>query len=166
VHVLRQVLCQEIPEPQIELPPAPEQTPGVTTRKLYEDFTAAAACAVCHKQINGVGFAFENYDAVGGWRDKEEGQTVDASGNLDLASGAHSYKNGVEFAKAIAGTPEVRECVARNWMRALLRREERPDEGGSLKAINEAFKASDYDLRALLVAITKTRAFTHRNPAN
>ena len=72
----------------------------------------------------------------------------------------------MEFAKAIAGTPEVRECVARNWMRALLRREERPDEGGSLKAINEAFAASDYDLRALLVAITKTRAFTHRNPAN
>jgi hypothetical protein len=166
VHVLRQVLCQEIPEPQIELPPAPEQTPGVTTRKLYEDFTAAAACSVCHKKINGVGFAFENYDAVGGWRDKEEGQTVDASGSLDLASGAHNYKNGVEFAKAIARTPEVRECVARNWMRALLRREERPDEGGSLKAINEAFAASDYDLRALLVAITKTRAFTHRNPAN
>ena len=164
VHVLRQVLCQEIPEPQIELPPAPEQTAGTTTRKLYEDFTAAAACSACHTQINGVGFAFENYDAVGGWRDKEEGQTVDASGKLDLASGAHSYKNAVEFAKAIAKTPEVRECVARNWMRALLRREERPDEGGSLKAINEAFAASDYDLRALLVAITKTRAFTHRNP--
>ena len=42
--------------------------------------------------------------------------------------------------------------MARNWMRALLRREERPDEGGSLKAINQAFAASDYDMRALLVA--------------
>ena len=102
VYVLRQVLCKEIPEPQLELPPAPEQTPGTTTRKLYEDFTAAAACSACHTAINGVGFAFENYDAVGGWRDKEEGQTVDASGKLELASGALSYKNGVEFAKAIA----------------------------------------------------------------
>ena len=166
VYVLRQVLCQEIPEPQLELPPAPEQTPGTTTRKLYEDFTAAAACSACHKQINGVGFAFENYDAVGGWRDKEEGQTVDASGSLQLASGAHSYKNAVEFAKAISKAPEVRDCVARNWMRALLRREEKPDEGGSLKAINEAFAASNHDVRALLVAMTKTRAFTHRNPGN
>jgi hypothetical protein len=166
VYVLRQVLCTEIPEPQLELPPAPEQTPGTTTRKLYEDFTAAAACSVCHKQINAVGFAFENYDAVGGWRDNEEGQKVDASGSLALPSGMLSYKNAVEFTKGIAGTPEVRDCVARNWMRALLRREETPDEGGSLKAVKEAFAASNYDLRALLVAVTKTRAFTHRNPGN
>ena len=87
VYVLRQVLCQEIPEPNIELPPVPEQAQGVTTRKLYEDFTAAAACQACHSQINGVGFAFENFDAVGGYRDKEEGLPVDASGKLTLPSG-------------------------------------------------------------------------------
>jgi hypothetical protein len=164
VYLLRQVLCQELPEPNIELPPAPEQTPGVTTRKLYEDFTAAAACQACHKSINGVGFAFENYDAVGGWRDKEEGQTVDASGKLELASGTINFKNGVEFVQQLAKTPEVRECLARNWMRALLRRDERPDEEGSLRAAGQAFAASQYDVRALLLALTKTRAFTHRNP--
>jgi hypothetical protein len=164
VYVLRNVLCRELPEPNIELPPAPEQTPGVTTRKLYEDFTAALACQACHASINGVGFAFENYDAVGGYRDKEEGQPVDASGTLELPSGTLTFKNGVEFVKAVAKTPEARECVARNWMRALLRRDERIDEGGSLKAIEEAFTASSYDVRALLLAVTKTRAFTHRNP--
>jgi hypothetical protein len=164
VYVLRNVLCQDIPEPNIQLPPAPEQAQGVTTRKLYEDFTAAPACQVCHGRINAVGFAFENFDAVGGYRDNEEGQKVDASGTLQLPSGPISFKNAVDLVKAIAKTPEVRECVARNWMRFLLRREERIEEGGSLKAINQAFTSSSYDLRALIVGLTKTRAFTHRSP--
>jgi hypothetical protein len=164
LNVLRQVLCQEIPEPNIMLPPPPEQKPGVTTRKLYEDFTAAPACQACHGRINGVGFAFENYDATGGYRDKDENQTVDASGSLELPSGTIKYKNAIELAKAVAQTPEARDCVARNWMRSLLRREELKIEGGSLKAASKAFADSSYDLRALVVGLTKTRAFTHRNP--
>jgi hypothetical protein len=164
VHVLRQVLCQEIPEPNIELPPAPEQTAGTTTRKLYEDHTSATACQVCHGRINGVGFAFENYDAVGAYREKEEGQVVDSSGSLDLDSGKITWKNGIEFVKALAVTPELRDCAARNWMRFLLRREERPEEAGSRKAVEKAFAGSSYDLRELVVTLTRTRAFTHRSP--
>jgi hypothetical protein len=162
VYTLRNVLCQEIPEPNIQLPPPPEQMQGVTTRRLYEDFTKAAACQACHGRINAVGFAFENYDAVGGWRDSEEGQPVDASGTLDLPSGKITFKNAVELAQAISKTPELRDCLARNWMRALLRRDERPEEAGSLKAIGQAFTGSSYDMRALIVALTRTRAFTHR----
>jgi hypothetical protein len=164
VHVLRQILCQEIPEPNVELPPAPEQAAGVTTRKLYADFTSATACQACHGRINGVGFAFENYDAVGAYRVREEGQMVDSSGTLELPSGTLTFGNGIELVKALARTPEVRDCAARNWMRFLLRRDERPEEAGSLDAIEEAFASSAYDVRELILAITKTRAFTHRNP--
>jgi hypothetical protein len=165
LHVLRSILCQEVPEPNIMLPPPPEAMQGVTTRKLYENFTSAAACQVCHTQINGVGFAFENYDAAGGYRAMEEGQQVDASGVLTLKSGNITFKNAVDLTKAMAATPEARDCVARNWMRSLLRREERPIEAGSLKAAEQAFAASSYDVRSLIVSLTKTRAFTHRNPA-
>jgi hypothetical protein len=164
VHVLRQILCQDIPEPNVELPPAPEQMAGVTTRKLYEDFTSAGACQVCHGRINGVGFAFENYDAVGAYRDREEGQPIDASGTLELPSGKISFRNGIELVKQLASTPEVRDCAARNWMRFLLRRDERPEEAGSLRAAQEAFSASSHDVRSLLIGLTRTRAFTHRNP--
>ena len=108
LHVLRQVLCQEIPEPNIELPPAPEQKLGVTTRKLYEDFTAAAACQACHGRINGVGFAFENYDAVG----RLPGEGRGPGGRLErqrwsCASGKLTFKNGIELVKALATTPEA-----------------------------------------------------------
>jgi hypothetical protein len=162
--VLRQVLCQEIPEPNIMLPPAPEQKQGTTTRKLYEDFTAAPACQACHLRINGVGFAFENYDATGAYRAMEENQAVDASGAIELPSGTLKYKNAIELAKGIATSPEARDCLTRNWMRALLRREELKIEGGSLKAASQAFASSSFDMKALVVGLTKTRAFTHRNP--
>jgi hypothetical protein len=66
--------------------------------------------------------------------------------------------------QAVAKTPEARDCLARNWMRALLRRDESNLEAGSLKAISTAFATSGYDMRELVVALTKTRAFTHRNP--
>jgi hypothetical protein len=166
VYVLRQVLCQEIPEPNIQLPPPPEQMQGVTTRKLYEDFTKAGACQACHGRINAVGFAFENYDAVGGYREDEEGQKVDASGSIELPSGRIDFKNAIDLAQSIAKSTELRDCAARNWMRALLRREERPAEAGSLKAVGQAMAASSNDLRALIVALTKTRAFTHHAAGN
>jgi hypothetical protein len=164
VYVLRNVLCQDIPEPNIMLPPPPEQKMGVTTRQLYEDFTKAAACQACHGRINAVGFAFEHYDAVGGWRADEEGQKVDASGTLELPSGTLMFNDAIGLMKAAAKSPELRDCAARNWARALLRREERPEEAGSLKDISAAFAASNYDVRSLIVALTKTKAFTHRNP--
>jgi Protein of unknown function (DUF1592)/Protein of unknown function (DUF1588)/Protein of unknown function (DUF1595)/Protein of unknown function (DUF1585)/Protein of unknown function (DUF1587) len=164
LQVLHQVLCQVVPEPTIMLPPPPEQQKGVTTRKLYEDFTKDAACQVCHTRINGVGFAFEHYDASGAYRDTEENQPIDASGKLELASGTISFKNAIDFSQQIAKTPEARDCLSRNWLRFLLRREESKLEGGSLKAVNQAFEASNYDMRELIVSLTKTRAFTHRNP--
>jgi hypothetical protein len=165
LHVLRSILCQEIPDPAFALPPPPEPMQGVTTRKLYENFTAAAECQACHKQINGVGYGFENYDAAGGWRDKEENQTVDSSGSVVLPSGTLTFKNGLELVKQLSTSPEARDCVARNWMRSMLRRDERPVEAGSLKAVEKAFASSGYDLRTLIVGLTGTRAFTHRNPS-
>ena len=54
--------------------------------------------------------------------------------------------------------------MARNWLRYLLRRPEVPEEAGSIKSLAEAFQAADWDVRELLVAVTRTRAFTHRKP--
>ena len=40
------------------------------------------ACASCHARMDPIGFALENYDAVGAWRDKDGEHTIDASGEL------------------------------------------------------------------------------------
>jgi hypothetical protein len=170
VHVLRTVLCRDIPGPPdgLMIPPLAERQPGQTTRQRFEAGTSISmVCASCHVQggINGVGFAFETYDAVGQYRTTEEGKMIDASGRLPLQpSGELTFKDAVELSKQLSTSDEVRSCMSKQWLRYLLRRMEVPSEEGSFKVALEDFAKSGYDLRELMAATTKTRAFTHRQP--
>jgi hypothetical protein len=167
VHVLRNVLCQDIPGPPdgLVIPPLAERQAGDTTRMRFEAAVAGKMiCLSCHSRINPTGFAFETYDAVGQYRTMEDGQKVDASGALTLDSGTLTFKDGVDFSKQLAKTPEARDCMSKQWLRYVLRRIEVPEEAGSFKLALEEFANSKYDLRELMIATTKTRAFTHRQP--
>jgi hypothetical protein len=164
VHVLRQVLCVDLPDPTgFDVPPLSEAKPGQTTRQRYAAH-AQGFCASCHAKIDGVGFAFENYDAVGAFRTTEQNQPVDSSGTVTLPSGELKFSKGIDLIRALGGTKELRDCVSRQWLRYVLRRNEVPEEAGSLKALSDAFEGSGFDLREMLVTMTRTRAFTHRKP--
>lgn len=73
-------------------PPAPGGVPPLddkridmeklTLRQQFEEHRANASCAGCHAFLDPMGFAFENYDAVGRWRDTDKGNPVDAAGSL------------------------------------------------------------------------------------
>ena len=60
---------------------------------------------------------------------------------------------------------EVRACAGKQWFRYLLRRKEGPGDVASLALAGQAFTASSDQLRELVIAFMKTRAFTHRTPA-
>ncbi len=76
--------------------PAPEPPPVVpdieaalkkdgekkTLREMLEQHRVDAACAGCHKKIDPIGFGFENFDAVGRWRVKDNGKKIDSTGVL------------------------------------------------------------------------------------
>jgi hypothetical protein len=71
------------PAPAI-VPPFPEEVPGVpsTVRARMEQHRSNPACAGCHKVMDPLGLALENFDAVGAWRTRESGIAIDASGEL------------------------------------------------------------------------------------
>jgi hypothetical protein len=166
VHVLHNVLCINIPGPDnVVVPPLKERKQGQTTRQRYEEAVAGnAVCLGCHDRINPVGFAFEQYDAVGQFRTLEDTLKVDASGTVPLPSGDLSFTSGVDFARKLASTKEVQGCMSKQWLRYILRRMEVDDEAGSFERALADFSKSQWDLRELLVATTKTVAFTHRKP--
>jgi hypothetical protein len=166
VTVLRHVLCQEIPQPDaVMVPPLPERPQGVTTREFFAQHSLfGPICTTCHALIDPMGFAFENFDAVGQYRETEVGKKVDASGTLKLPSGDLSYQNAVEMATKLSTSSELRDCMTRNWMRYLLRRQEVDAEKGSVDNALKAFEQSQWDVREMLVALTTQRAFTHRQP--
>jgi len=164
VHVLRNVLCIDLPDPSgLDIPVLPEPRAGQTTRERYAAH-AQGFCASCHNKIDGVGFAFENYDATGKFRTMEQNKVVDSSGTVPLPSGELTFDKGIDFIRALADTKELRECVSRQWVRYVLRRTEVPEEAGTAQALATAFEKSSFDVRELLVALTTTRAFTHRKP--
>ena len=70
-------------------PPAPAGVPELekgelvgTLRQQLEQHRANPACAACHKQMDPLGLALENYDAIGRWRTADRGAPIDASGQL------------------------------------------------------------------------------------
>ena len=71
------------PAPAV-VPPFPEEVPGVptTVRARMEQHRSNPACAGCHKVMDPLGLALENFDAVGAWRTRESGIPIDASGVL------------------------------------------------------------------------------------
>jgi hypothetical protein len=163
--VLRRLLCNEIQPPDdMDVGQPKPPGPGLTTRERFAEH-ALNPCASCHRLTDPIGFAFENYDAIGAWRTTEQGKMVDASGELGLDAGNLKFNNAVELARGLATSKELRECMATQWLRYFTRRAETAGDTASLQAAGEAFAKSSYDLRELLVALTKTRAFTHRSPS-
>ena len=97
--ILENILGLPVPPPPPNVPPLKEQTADERPRTMREQMAehrANPACASCHKVMDSIGFALENFDAVGAWRTKEANAPVDASG--DLADGTHV--NGVEQLRA------------------------------------------------------------------
>jgi hypothetical protein len=163
--VLRRLLCNDVQPPvNMDVGQPKPPAPNLTTRERFAEH-AENPCASCHKLTDPIGFAFENYDAVGAWRTTEQGKKIDASGTLNLSGSDVTFTSAVELAKGLAAAKDVRECLATQWLRYFTRRNESAGDTASLQAANEAFAKSSYDMRELLVALTKTRAFTHRSPS-
>lgn len=163
--VLRRLFCTEI-EPPANMDVGQPKPPadGVTTRDRFS-VHSMQQCATCHRATDPLGFAFENYDAIGGWRTMDQNKAVDASGSVTLNKTEVKFANAVELMKALATADEVRSCVTTQWLRYFVRRDEVPGDEASLQSANAAFKKSSYDIRELLVALARTPAFTHRLPS-
>ncbi len=82
--ILENVLGTPPPPPLPNVPPlqANSQTAPRTLRERMEQHRASPTCAGCHKVMDPLGFALENFDGVGAWRSREGGLPIDASGLL------------------------------------------------------------------------------------
>jgi hypothetical protein len=164
--VLGSLLCIDISIPtNREVPPLPERLPTQTTREHYVAHSTDPFCASCHSTIDPIGFAFEIYDAVGGYRTTDVGKPVDASGHITLDGVDHKFANAVELSGLLAQSDDVRGCMAKQWLRYGLRRREVQGEDPALKYVGDSFRSSSFNIRDLVVAFTRTRAFTHRLPS-
>jgi hypothetical protein len=87
VYVLDNILGTPPPPPPPDIPPLEDASKGLTNRapSLRETLAAHlgnALCASCHNRMDPIGLAFENFNAMGMWRDTEYNESIDATGQL------------------------------------------------------------------------------------
>jgi hypothetical protein len=160
--VRQSLLCQIPPPPPDNVPPAPEVDKTKTTREQFAQHTADDNCRSCHTLLDPIGFGFENYDAIGQWRVKENGKDVDATGELTQTDVDGPFNGAVELARRLGESEQVRACVVKQWFRFGYGRAEQDVDSCSLGQVEQAFKTSNYNVKELLIALTQTDAFRYR----
>ncbi len=166
VFVLDHLLCTQIPDPPADIPPLPEPRvgePARTTRQRVEQSHSNPTCAACHKMIDGIGFGFENYDAIGRYRTKENGIAVDSSGEFVGTDIDGRFDGAVDMGRKLAKSGQVMDCVAKQWFRYGFGRVEAPADACALSPIQDGFRASGGDMKGLLLTMVKSDAFRYRS---
>lgn len=157
------LLCQILPAPPPNIPKAPDVMAGVSTRERLSQHEVDPACSGCHRLMDPIGFAFEHYDAIGKFRSSDAGDAIDDRGELVSTRDADGKFSGVqELASKLAGSAEVRQCMAKQWFRFALGRFEQGADACSITRLSDAFEATGSDLRSLPAALVETDAFRYR----
>jgi hypothetical protein len=115
VFLARRVLGRSLRPPIDAIIPASEETdPGLTTRQRVAKQTSGAMCQSCHRIINPLGFAFENYDAIGRFRAEENGKPIDAAGAYVTSLGDQvEFNSSKELGDFLAASPEVHQAIVK-----------------------------------------------------
>lgn len=123
IYVLEKLLGYTPPPPPPDVPAIePDIRGAVSVREQLVKHREIATCAACHRKIDPLGFALENFDAIGGWRDQYEKRTpIDPSGKLP---GGDTFQTVSEFRKLLADRQDqLDRCMTEKLMTYALGRE-------------------------------------------
>jgi len=163
--VREMLLCQQLPAPPANIPPAPEVEAGVSTRERLRQHEVDTACSGCHQLLDPIGFAFERFDAIGRYRTIDGGETVNTNGALTGTSDADGELDGVaQLGARLAQSAEVEACMTKQWFRFALERFEQEIDACAMQRLIDRFEASGQDLNALPTALIASDAFLYRRP--
>ena len=162
--ILGSVFGAPPPPPPPNVPTLDNSVPAsLPIRERLKAHRDNPACASCHRTIDPVGFALENFDALGRWRDSIEGVPVDASGGLPGASASSLGVDGIEA--SLLARPElfVGTLTEKLLTFALGRGIEYFDAPAIRKILREA-EPRGYRFADLVQGIVKSVPFQMRTP--
>jgi hypothetical protein len=162
--ILDRLLCRKPPPPPPDVPAFdPNVSSDGTLREKLEALHqgAASSCASCHSLIDPMGFALENYDGVGLWRDTDNGQPVDATGTMPETGVA--FSGAAELSAAIAADPRFASCVSQQLLTYALGRHSTAADRPVIDGLGQAFSSGGYDLAALVTAVATSNPMTLRH---
>jgi hypothetical protein len=157
--ILENILGTHPPEPPPGVPPLkPSPSAGSQTmRQRMEEHRSNPACAGCHKMMDPIGFALENFDGTGKWRTKDAGQKLDASGQLVDGSridGVVSMRDAL-----VRYSPQFIRTFSEKLLTYALGRGVDYDDMPTVRAIVRQAGKDNYKLQTLILEIVKSPVF-------
>jgi hypothetical protein len=157
------VLCEEVPPPpegiDTSLPePDPNAGPQTLRQRLEALHYQNTVCATCHLKMDPLGFAFENFDAVGAYRTTDNGIAVDPTGQLENGS---RFRSARELSGLLRDEPGVAACISAMAYRFASGHLETDGEKATLKSLTETFQANGFRFQELVVAIVTSDGFRY-----
>jgi hypothetical protein len=158
------LLCEDVPPPppgvDTTLPELEPGAPAKTLRQRLEKHREDPACQSCHAMMDPIGFGLEHYDAVGSWRDSDDGLPIDDATELD----GTPFSGGVELGELVAEMPAVGSCIARRFYQHANGRLDESSEKRAVEKLVSDFVASDYNFKELVIATVLNDGFRYASP--
>ncbi len=161
--VLNRLLCWDPgdPPPGVEgLIETEEATAEPKTlRERMEQHYTDPVCANCHKSLDPIGFALENFDGIGGWRDTDNGYEIDASGQFP---DGETFDGSDEMIDLLAHDPRLPACMVEQVFTYALGRGVRRADEPYLEMMTAAFAERGYLFEELMVLVATSDPFRMR----
>ena len=160
--LLENILGAPPPDPPPGAPPLDEAKVGLngTLREQLEQHRANPTCAVCHAKIDPLGFALENYDAIGAWRTHYGKFPIDASGTLP---GGRSFSGPSELRAILtAKKRDFARCLTEKMLTYALGRGLEGYDKPTVEAIVRRLEADEFRFSRLVAEIANSMPFRMR----
>jgi mono/diheme cytochrome c family protein len=161
-YILQNILGTPPPPPPADVPALDEQAVGTTAslRKQMEAHRTNAICASCHSRMDPLGFALENYDAIGKWRTMDGGFPVDSSGVLP---GGKKFANSAEMRQILTErVPELTRTLTEKLLIYSLGRGLQRYDRPTVNGITKRVAASGYGFQTLVQEVVRSLPFQSR----
>ena len=162
--ILENILGSPPPPPPANVPPLKEKAAGgrpQTMRELMAEHRSNAVCAACHRSIDPMGLALENFDAVGRWRTRgDDGAALDVSGTMP---GGQVFDGIDGLRQALLARPEIfAGTLAEKLMTYALGRGVGYGDAPAVRTIIRDAARDNYRFSAVIGAIVRSAPFQMR----
>ena len=140
-----------------------EFEPGLSMREKITQLTSDTACAACHSVINPLGFALENFDAVGRWR----GEDVDTQASYVTADGRTiEFDDALGIAEFAIESPHAHRAFVRHLFHHIVKQPPSAFGPDTLDRLVTEFADDEFNVQDLVVRIAVIAATPHSDEAN
>jgi hypothetical protein len=161
-YILQNILGAPPPPPPPNVPALDESAVGTAAslRQQMEKHRSNPICASCHSRMDPLGFALENYDAIGKWRTQDGAFPVDSSGVLPNGK---SFASPAEMRAILSGMlPDFARCLTEKMMTYALGRGLARYDRPTINGITKRLAAEGYGLQTLVMEVVKSLPFQSR----